>query len=74
MNANAAGAAVAVEYFMIRVHPDRSAEPPAISGVIERLVTGEKRSFAGAAELVRLLAAWPELPVKMQGARETGKE
>ena len=67
-------AAGAVEYFMIRVHPDRSAEPPHISGVIERLGTGEKLTFAGADELVRLLGCWPEPISKMQAAGGPGNQ
>jgi hypothetical protein len=74
MNADADGAVVPVEYFMIRVHPDRSSEPPALSGVIERLGTGEKLTFAGAAELIQPLGAWPEPQVKMQWPGGAGKE
>lgn len=74
MNADADGAVTAatVEYFMIRVHPDRSREPPEISGVVERLGTGEKLMFAGAGELVKLLGTWPDPASKMQVAGDPG--
>jgi len=73
-DADGAATAGAVEHFMIRVHPDRSAEPPRISGVIERLGTGEKLTFAGAAELIRLLGSWPEPTSKMQVAGDSGNQ
>ena len=71
-DADGAVTAAAVEYFMIRVHPDRSYEPPRISGVVERLGTGEKLRFAGAAELIRLLGSWPEPASKMQVDQGSG--
>lgn len=74
MHTDADGGVAAVEYFMVRVHPDRSSEPPRISGVIERLGTGEKLTFAGAAELIRLLGSWPEPTLKMQVAQDPGNQ
>ena len=70
--ADAAAAAAAVEYFMIRVHSDRSSEPPRISGVIERLGTGEKLSFASTGELIRLVGSWPEPASKMPADQGLG--
>lgn len=61
-----------MEFFMIRVDPDRSVEPPRISGVIEDLGTGEKLTFASTAELVRLLGSWPEPVSNMQVEKGSG--
>jgi hypothetical protein len=45
------------DYFMLRV--TRSADvPDRVAGVVERLDTGEKRSFGSSEELVRLVSAW----------------
>jgi hypothetical protein len=73
-DADGAVTAAAVEYFMIRVHPDRSAEPPRISGVIERLGTGEKLTFADTTELIGLLGSWPKPASKMQVAPGPGNQ
>ena len=45
-------------YFMVRVHRSPAAERPCCSGLVERLDTGEKRTFSSAEELVGLLAGW----------------
>ena len=74
MGTEAEGASAGVEYFTIRVHPDRGHEPPRISGVIERLGTGEKLTFADADELIRVLGSWPEAVSKMQAARAAGNQ
>lgn len=50
-------------YFMIRVaQPDAESATPAgrLAGVIERLASGEKRTFDGADELLLLVTAWPD--------------
>ena len=48
-------------YFMVRLQD--AIDAPAVgdehlTGVIERLASGEKRTFASTAELVRLMASW----------------
>jgi len=45
-------------YFMIRIHRRRAGAAEGPSGVIERLGSGRKRAFTGAAELLDLLAEW----------------
>lgn len=48
-------------YFVVRLqHAASMGRPPELSGVIERLVSGEKCTFRNAAELVRLLQAWAQ--------------
>ena len=45
-------------YFMIRIHRRRAGVAEGLSGVAERLGSGRKRAFTGAAELLDLLAEW----------------
>lgn len=45
------------DYFMIRIS-QRRGDPERIVGLIERLGTGEKRSFETGAQLLKLVAAW----------------
>lgn len=42
-------------YFMIRLSPGAGE----VSGVVERIGTGEKRTFASGQELVTLVSGWP---------------
>ena len=51
-------AADRVAHYMIRVS-QRGADAQAISGLVELLGSGEKERFETAAELLRLLTAWP---------------
>jgi len=70
-------------YYMIRVQHARHspADPHApanhraepLAGVVERLATGEKRSFADCDELVRLLNGWSEGPTNMRTSSGGGK-
>ena len=46
-----------LDYFMIRV-ARRDDDPERVAGLVERLATGEKRGFATADQLVRLVTAW----------------
>jgi hypothetical protein len=47
-------------YFMVRVrHPGIGEPADALSGVIERLGVGEKKSFATANQLFDLIMTWP---------------
>ncbi len=45
------------DYFMIRLS-QRDGEPERVAGQIERLGTGEKRSFETGEQLISLFAAW----------------
>lgn len=45
------------DYYMIRVARPVDGAGPALSGLVERLGTGEKHAFADLAELVRLITA-----------------
>ena len=47
-------------YFMVRIQRADAARPAAVSGVIERLGTGEKRSFADGTQLLELLGSWSD--------------
>ena len=46
-----------LDYFMIRL-ARRDDDPGRVAGQVERLATGEKRGFASADQLVRLVTAW----------------
>ena len=55
------------EYFMIRVtRSDR--DPDRISGLLERLGTGEKRPFETGDQLLRMVGGWFESSLKLQSA------
>lgn len=45
-------------YFMVRIQRPGLARQAALSGVIERLGTGETRSFSSGAQLLELLGSW----------------
>ena len=63
-------------YYMIRVQTPANATPadgsPELSGVVERLGSGEKRDFADGDELVRLVTAWSEATPNMGGGPHAG--
>ena len=49
-------------YYMIRMaqpHEDSASDAERVTGVIERLASGEKRTFGNADELLRLVTEWP---------------
>lgn len=48
-------------YFMIRLHHEASESAGDVAGIVERLGTGEKRTFANGRELVALVSGWPAL-------------
>lgn len=55
------------EYYMIRLA--RSAgEPDRVTGLVERLGSGEKRSFDTGEDLIRLFGDWFALDLNMQPA------
>jgi len=49
---------MAASYFLLRVQQQGN-NPGGLSGAVERLSTGEKRSFQTAQELIHLLGDWP---------------
>jgi hypothetical protein len=49
-------------YFLVRVHYPLATDVRELSGMIERLGRGEKRSFRSGEELLRMLTAWPAAP------------
>lgn len=54
-------------YFTIRIqNVAEEAGERGLSGVIERLATGEKREFGSSSELVELVTAWSCGPPKMR--------
>lgn len=50
---------VGFEYFVVRLSRSVS-EPTVVSGLIERLGSGEKRWFGTAEHLLRLVTLWSE--------------
>jgi hypothetical protein len=65
-----AGGIDQVSYFMLRIRrtPDGST---VLGGMIERLGTGEKRSFDSCEELIDLISRSPALPPTMQPGVES---
>lgn len=67
---------VQFRYYMIRVQTPATTAPtdssPELSGVVERLGSGEKRDFSGASELIRLVTAWSEANPNMSGGPDGG--
>lgn len=59
--ANTSQEIVHFTYFMVRLSAAQLGNEPRMTGVVERLVTGEKRSFATGAELIRLLDDWADV-------------
>jgi hypothetical protein len=55
------------EYFMIRLTRSEK-DPDRIAGLVERLGTGEKRSFETGDQLVRTVGGWSGLSLNLQSA------
>ncbi|MGI9041183.1 MAG: hypothetical protein ACR2HK_08805 [Gemmatimonadales bacterium] len=55
------------DYFMIRLS-QRDGEPVSMTGQVERLGTGEKRSFETGDQLLALFAAWLARRTNMESA------
>lgn len=53
------------EYFMIRVTRSDK-EPERVSGLVERLGSGEKRSFETGDQLLRMVGGWFEFSLNLQ--------
>jgi hypothetical protein len=49
-------------YFMIRVQAPAQDGATTFGGLVERLATGEKRSFQSGDDLVRLVSDWSDSP------------
>ncbi|MGH7527620.1 MAG: hypothetical protein ACREMX_13055 [Gemmatimonadales bacterium] len=58
-----------LDYFMVRL-ARREREPDRLAGLVERLATGEKRAFASADQLVRLVSEWDASGSNMESAGE----
>jgi hypothetical protein len=74
-------AADSFEYYMVRVRRTET-DPGWVSGQVERLGTGEKRSFSSGDHLAALVAAWPTsaplvagdaVPISHSDARRTSE-
>lgn len=57
-------------YFTVRLRVSAPGEPANLSGIVERLGAGRKRSFPDGQELLRLLTDWSQPPRKMTSATE----
>jgi hypothetical protein len=57
-------------YFLVRVHVAAGAAPLELTGIVERIGLGEKRSFGSGEELLRLLSAWPGIRAKILAVPE----
>ena len=55
------------DYFMIRL-AQRAGEPERVAGQVERLGTGEKRSFETGEQLLDLFVAWLARHTNMESA------
>jgi hypothetical protein len=61
------------DYFMIRIRrPAADALGQPLSGVLERLATGEKKGFESDAELLRLVRPEPGVEVNVGAGPESG--
>lgn len=52
------------DYYMVRV--TRTEEPAHLAGLVERLGTGEKRSFSSGEQLLGLVATWADPDSNLQ--------
>lgn len=55
-----AGSPLGSGYFIVRVRRISGAGVGDVSGVVERLGTGEKRAFRSSTELAQVVAEWAE--------------
>jgi hypothetical protein len=63
------------EYFMIRVTRSYK-DPDRVSGLVERLGSGEKRSFQTGDQLLRMVGGWFDVSLNLQpvtGPRNPGE-
>ncbi len=64
------GMADRFDYFMVRV--TRTEDDARLTGLVERLGTGEKRSFGSGQQLLWLVGAWTDAHSNLQARAETG--
>ncbi len=57
------------EYFMIRLTRSDK-DPERVAGLVERLGSGEKRSFETGDQLVRMVGGWFEFHLNLQPSTE----
>ncbi len=55
------------EYFMIRVTRSDK-DPERVAGLVERLGSGEKRSFETGAQLLQMVGGWFEFSLNLQSS------
>ena len=63
------------EYFMIRVRRSDT-DPERVAGLVERLGSGEKRSFETGDQLLRMVGGWFDVSLNLQpvtGPRNPGE-
>jgi hypothetical protein len=53
-------------YFMVRIRRPAELPDATLSGLVEQLATGEKRNFASAEELIRIVGSWPDAECKIR--------
>lgn len=58
------------DYFMVRI--TRTEEPARLAGLVERLGTGEKRSFSTGEQLLGLVAGWADPGSNLPGPQGSG--
>ena len=58
------------DYFMVRI--TRTEEPAQLAGLVERLGTGEKRSFSTGEQLLGLVSGWAGPKSKLPAASGAG--
>jgi hypothetical protein len=58
------------DYFMVRV--TRTEDAAQLAGLVERLGTGEKRSFSTGQQLLGLVAEWANSESKLQAPMGSG--
>jgi hypothetical protein len=61
-------------YFMVRIRRPDELPDDSFSGLVEQLATGEKRSFASAEELIRIVRSWPDAQRKISWELHEGNE
>ena len=65
-------------YYMIRIRHAVEDRTDALAGVVERLGSGQKQSFAGGEELLRLLGRWIDghanMPPVIRGGKTSGDD
>ncbi len=58
---NPPGSSGRFDYFVVRVHWTERDSPAAVAGIVERLGTGEKRTFENVLELAQYICEGPTI-------------